>query len=64
MEDLYQHFKGKYYYYVGEAKHSETLEDFVVYRCEETGELWIRPTAMFFEEVETENYSGPRFRRV
>ena len=43
----YRHFKGNEYEVVGLAKHSETLEDMVVYRalCGEFG-LWVRPAAM------------------
>jgi hypothetical protein len=38
---LYKHYKGGLYRYIGEAKHSETKEDMVVYMSVETGTIWI-----------------------
>ncbi len=62
---LYEHFKGMRYTVVGVAKHSETLEEMVVYRAEygEHG-LWVRPRAMFEEEVELDGVMRPRFEYV
>lgn len=58
----YRHFKGKEYELIGAAKHSETLEPMVVYRAlYGEGGLWVRPAAMWTEQVEREDYSGPRF---
>lgn len=58
----YRHFKGGHYEVVGMAKHSETLEEMVVYRAlYGQGELWVRPAAMWLEEVDREDYHGPRF---
>lgn len=53
----YKHFKGKLYRVEGVAKHSETQEDYVVYR-QLYGEeaLWIRPLTMFLEEVDKKKY--------
>ena len=53
---VYKHFKGKFYQVIGVARHSETLEEFVVYRpLYETefgfGALFIRPKEMFLEKV-------------
>ena len=61
----YQHFKGKEYEVLGVGKHSETLEDYVVYRAlyGEHG-LWIRPFKMFIETVEVEGKQVPRFRLI
>ena len=64
---MYEHFKGKQYRVLGVAKHSETLEDMVVYEAlydNELGKLWVRPLGMFLEHVEKEGYSGPRFRHI
>ncbi len=43
----YRHYKGKDYFVVGVARHSETQEEVVVYR-QEYGDrgLWVRPLAM------------------
>ena len=59
----YQHYKGNEYQVIGCARHSETEEEFVVYQAlyGDHG-LWIRPTAMFVEEVEKEGNRMPRFK--
>ena len=61
----YRHYKGNEYEVVGEARHSETEEPFVVYRAlyGERG-LWIRPRAMFLETVMVDGHPLPRFRRL
>lgn len=58
----YRHFKGNEYEVLALAKHSETLEDMVVYRAlyGERG-VWVRPASMWSEQIEREGYSGPRF---
>ena len=59
----YEHFKGKRYRVIGVAKHSETLEEMVVYKAlYGEGELWVRPAKMFLEEVERDGKRMPRFR--
>ena len=61
----YRHFKGKEYELIGTARHSETLEPMVVYRAlYGDGGLWVRPAAMWSEQVERDGYSGPRFRFI
>ncbi|MBL8075761.1 MAG: DUF1653 domain-containing protein [Nitrospira sp.] len=62
---IYRHYKGSRYEVLGVAKHSETEEEFVVYRAlyGERG-LWIRPLAMFVERVEKDGVSVPRFFRI
>ncbi len=58
----YRHFKGGEYELIGVAKHSETLEPMVVYRAlYGEGGLWVRPAAMWTEQVERDGYKGPRF---
>mgnify|MGYP003288718627 CR=1 FL=1 len=58
----YRHFKGNEYEVIGTAKHSETMEEMVVYQAlyGQQG-MWVRPAAMWLEQVEREDYSGPRF---
>jgi hypothetical protein len=59
----YRHYKGNDYTVLGVARHSETLEELVVYR-QEYGDrgLWVRPAAMFAETVEIDGRAVPRFR--
>lgn len=58
----YRHFKGNFYEVIGTARHSETLEEMVVYRAlYGEGGLWVRPASMWNEEVNREDYRGPRF---
>ena len=58
----YRHFKGMEYQVIGTARHSETLEEMVVYRAlYGDGGLWVRPAAMWSEQ---DGYRGPRFAPV
>ncbi|SEI49906.1 DUF1653 domain-containing protein [Frateuria terrea] len=59
---VYRHYKGQRYQVLGVARHSETLEELVVYRAlyGERG-LWVRPAAMFSETVNVDGQSLPRF---
>jgi len=59
----YRHYKGNEYTVLGVARHSETLEELVVYR-QEYGDrgLWVRPAAMFAETVVVDGQPVPRFR--
>ena len=61
----YKHFKGNYYEVIGVAKHSETLEEYVVYRAlyGEYG-LWIRPAKMFEETITRDGKTFKRFEYV
>ena len=61
----YRHFKGNEYTVLDVARHSETLEELVVYR-QEYGEqgLWVRPAAMLAETVEVDGQTVPRFQRI
>jgi len=61
----YKHYKGKEYEVIGLAKHSETLEDLVVYKAlYDDGQIWVRPLKMFLEEVEVNGKKVPRFEYV
>ena len=61
---LYRHYKGQLYEVVGTARHSESLEPMTLYRAlyGEKG-LWVRPAAMFNENVVIEGIRQPRFAR-
>lgn len=61
----YRHFKGKEYELIGLATHSETMEPMVVYRAlYGEGGLWVRPAAMWTEQIERDGYRGPRFQYI
>ena len=48
----YRHFKGNMYKVIGFAKHSETLEDMIVYESLRNNTLWVRPKSMWNEVVD------------
>lgn len=61
----YRHFKGNEYEVIGTARHSETLEDFVVYRAlYGEGGLWVRPLDMFVETIERDGKQFKRFEYI
>ncbi len=62
---IYRHYKGKEYEVVGIARHSETLEELVVYKklYDDFG-LWVRPLSMFLEDVEVAGKKIPRFKFI
>ena len=62
---VYRHFKGNLYRLIAVARHSETLEEMVVYQAlYGEGGFWVCPAAMWDEIVEKEDYTGPRFTWV
>jgi len=62
---LYRHYKGHSYQVLGISRHSETLEEMVVYRAlyADYG-LWVRPKALFEETVLHEGKQTPRFQFI
>ena len=61
----YRHYKGDDYEVIGVATHSETREPMVVYRpLYGEGALWVRPLAMFVENVTIDGKEVPRFSRL
>ena len=59
---IYKHFKGNKYEVIGVAKHSETLEEMVVYKAlYGDGGIWVRPISMWDEEVLHEGKKKKRF---
>ncbi|HEY5975195.1 MAG TPA: DUF1653 domain-containing protein [Geobacteraceae bacterium] len=58
----YRHYKGQEYEVIGVARHSETDEQLVVYRCLYGDfSLWVRPLDMFVESVVHDGRAVPRF---
>ncbi len=65
---IYKHSKtGNLYKVHFVAKHSETLEDLVVYEAlydNDKSKYWARPIEMFEEIVEVNNQKVPRFEFI
>lgn len=65
---IYEHYKGKKYKIIALARHTETLEECVVYQAlyydDAFGDnaLWIRPATMFMESTEYNGILQPRFK--
>ena len=61
----YRHFKGNEYEVLYLARHSETLEDMVVYQAlyGEHG-IWVRPASMWNETVERDGNTYKRFTYI
>jgi hypothetical protein len=62
---LYRHYKGGQYEVIGTARHSESLEPMTVYRALYGAHgLWVRPAAMFTEQVTIDGVTQPRFQKI
>ncbi len=64
---LYRHYKNLPYRFIKTVKHSETLEDLVLYETlyeNSSARFWVRPKDMFFESVLFEGKYRPRFEKV
>lgn len=61
----YRHFKGNEYQVLCLARHSETMEEMIVYRAlyGEQG-IWVRPARMWKETVERDGKTYPRFTKI
>lgn len=62
---LYKHFKGNKYEVIGIAKHSETLEEMVVYKAlYGDGDIWVRPAKMWNETIQRDGKTFKRFEYI
>ena len=61
----YRHYKGNQYEVVGFAKHSETLEDMVIYKpLYGEGNNWVRPLSMWENPIEVNGKTVKRFEYI
>lgn len=49
---IYKHYKGNLYKIIALGKHSENLDEMVVYQSVKDGQIWIRPKTMWNETVD------------
>lgn len=62
---IYKHYKGQLYRVIGVGKHSESLDDVVMYEAlydNPLGRLWVRPLSMWAEMVDSNGERVPRFK--
>ena len=52
---IYRHYKGNTYKIIAFAKHSETLEEMIVYQSTKNNEIWVRPKNMWNEKINNNN---------
>ncbi|HLB52204.1 MAG TPA: DUF1653 domain-containing protein [Chlamydiales bacterium] len=62
---FYEHYKKMPYKVLAIARHSETLEELVVYQAlYGEGGIWVRPVTMFIESVLIDGHLIPRFKFI
>ena len=62
---IYRHYKGNEYEVIGFAKHSETLEDMVIYKAlYGEGGTWVRPLSMWENPIDVDGKTVKRFEYV
>lgn len=63
---VYEHYKGNHYEVIGVGCHTETEETVVIYRplYESDVQYWVRPYAMFTENVTIDGVIQPRFKSI
>lgn len=62
---IYEHYKGLQYRIIGLARHSESLEEMVVYQAlYGKNDIWVRPLVMFLEHITFEGQLLPRFKSL
>ena len=62
---IYRHYKGNEYEVIGFSKHSESLEDMVIYKAlYGDGGIWVRPLSMWENPIEIDGDTVKRFEYV
>ncbi len=65
LGSLYEHYKGLRYKILAVARHSETLEEMVIYEAlYGEHDVWARPLSMFLESITIDGKIQPRFKRI
>ncbi len=65
INGVYRHYKGNVYKVLAVAKHSETLEDLVIYQdTNNDSKIWARPLAMWNDEVQVNDKLVKRFELI
>lgn len=62
---IYEHYKGQLYRMHKIVRHSESLEEYVLYEAlyeNKLGQMWVRPLKMFIEKIKVNETEQPRFR--
>ena len=62
--EVYRHYKGGMYIKLFEAIDSETLDEVIVYASMQDGKIYTRNKKMFYENVHTSKFYGPRFYKI
>lgn len=66
LPGIYRHFKGQLYEVLGTVRHSESLEELILYKAlykNRTSALWVRPAEMFVEKVTVDGKTVARFEK-
>ncbi len=59
---LYRHYKGNLYRLLFLARHTESMENMVIYQdAKDSDKIWARPAAMWEETVRIDGKEIPRF---
>lgn len=65
ISGIYRHYKGNIYKVLCVAKHSETLEDMVIYQdTTDESKIWARPASMWDEIVTVDGKDVLRFQKI
>ena len=63
QKGIWRHYKGNFYEVLSVAKHTETMEEIVIYRAVKNNiQIWARPLEMFLEQIEFSGMMQPRFK--
>ena len=65
INGIYRHYKGNMYKVIAIGKHSETLEQLVVYQAlYGNNEIWCRPISMWNDDINVDGKIQKRFQII